>query len=125
MERKLQLFTFAGQKIREWVMEKTIRFVKPVGGPAGREGLIVGCENGIVVKVFIDNPFAVPLVTHKASVRSLDLSMDLDKLAVVDEHSGVSVYDLETGALMFEEQNAEAVAWNSDDLDKIRGLLWD
>lgn len=60
------------------------------------------------------NPFPVPLVKHRASVRSLDLSMQRDKLAVVDEHSAISVYELATGALLFEEQNAEAVAWNTE-----------
>ena len=92
---------------REWVLEATIRYIKPVGGPAGREGLIIGCEDGTVVKIFIDNTFFVPLVKHRASVRSLDLSIQRDKLAVVDEHSAITVYELVTGALLFEEQNAE------------------
>ena len=99
---------------REWVLETTIRYIKPIGGPCGREGLLVGCEDGNVVKVFIDNPFPVPLVRHRASIRFLDLSMYRDKLAVVDENSAVSVYDLTTGAHIFEEQNAEAVAWNTE-----------
>jgi intraflagellar transport protein 122 len=114
VDQKLQLFTFTGVRMREWVMESTIRYIKPVGGPAGREGLIVGCEDGAVVKVFIDNPFSVPLVKHKASVRALDLSMHRDQLAVVDEHSSVSVYDLATGSHLYEEPNAEAVAWNTE-----------
>jgi intraflagellar transport protein 122 len=119
IDKKLQLFTFASVRVREWVMESTIRYIKPVGGPAGREGLIVGCEDGTVVKVFIDNPFTVPLVKHKASVRSLDMSMERDKVAVVDEHSAVSVYDIATGSLLFEEQNAEAVAWNTEIADML------
>jgi len=114
VDKKLQLYTFAGVRVREWVLGATIRYIKPVGGPPGREGLIVGCEDGAVVKVFIDNPFSVPLVKHGASVRSLDLSMNRDRLAVVDEHSAISVYELSTGALLFEEQGAEAVAWNTE-----------
>ena len=114
VDKKLQMLTFAGVRVREWVLESTIRYIKPVGGPAGREGLIVGCEDGTVVKVYIDNPFTVPLVKHRASIRSLDLSMHRDKLAVVDEHSAVTAYDLTTGAVLFEEQNAEAVAWNTE-----------
>ena len=114
VDKKLQLFTFTGIRVREWVLESTIRYIKPVGGPAGREGLIVGCEDGTVVQIFIDNPFSVPLVKHRASIRSLDLSMHRDKLAVVDEHSAISVYELATGSLAFEEQNAEAVAWNTE-----------
>lgn len=95
-------------------MDSTIRYIKPVGGPAGREGLIVGCDDGNVYRVFIDNPFSVPLVRHKAGVRALDLSMYRDQLAVVDEHNSVSVYDLATGSHLYEAPNAEAVAWNTE-----------
>ena len=117
VERKLQLYTFGGVKTREWVLPSTIRYIKPVGGPSGREGLIVGCEKGEVCKVFIENPFVIPMIHHTASVRSLDLSMHRDRLAVVDEHSAISVYDVKDGAgghLMFEERGAEAVAWNTE-----------
>ena len=85
--------------MREWVLASTIRYIKPIGGPAGREGLIVGCDDGVVVKLFIDNPFSLPLVKHTASIRSLDLSMERDRLAVVDEHSAVAVYEVDTGVL--------------------------
>lgn len=109
-----QLYTFAAVRVREWVLPSTIRYLKPVGGPPGREGLIVGCDDGMVCRIFIDNPFHVPLVQHHAAVRCLDLSMERDKLAVVDEHSVVSVYELATASKLFEEQNAEAVAWNTE-----------
>ena len=104
----------AGTRVKEWVFESVITYIKPVGGPEGREGLIVGCEDGTIVKVFIDNPFPVPLVKHKASVRCLDLSMHRDKLAVVDAHAAVSLYDVASGSLLAEEQNAESVAWNTE-----------
>ena len=65
-----------------------------VGGPPGREGLLVGLKNGQVcrrrggegrwecniflwskvLKVFVDNPFPVVLLKHQNSVRCLDLS---------------------------------------------------
>ena len=68
-----------------------------------------------MVKVFIDNPFIVPMVKHSGgAVRSLDLSMERDKVAVVDVHNAISVYDVATGQMIFEEQNAEAVAWNTE-----------
>merc|ERR1719399_1266802 len=40
--------------------------------------------------------------------------MQRDRIAVVDEHSDVAVYELKTGACLFEESNAEAVAWNTE-----------
>ena len=39
---------------REWVMESLIRYIKVIGGPSGREGLLVGLKNGQV-------PFTVTL----------------------------------------------------------------
>merc|ERR1719453_3070219 len=40
--------------------------------------------------------------------------MNRDRVAVVDEHSTISVYELATGSMLFSEQNAEAVAWNTE-----------
>ena len=71
VDKKLQLFTFSGVRVREWVLESTIRYIKTVGGLAGREGLIVGCENGAVIKVFIDNPFSVRTPHHTGGQRPL------------------------------------------------------
>jgi len=114
VEKKLQLYSLTNVREREWVLESEIKFIKPVGGPPGREGLIAGCADGTVVKVFIDNPFPVPLIKHSSAIRCLDLSMHRDKLAVVDEHAAVTVYELATGATLAEEQNAEAVVWNTE-----------
>jgi intraflagellar transport protein 122 len=64
-ERKLQLYDFGGRKEREWVLDAVIRYIKMVGGPAGREGLLVGLKNGAIVKIFVDNPFPMPLIKQK------------------------------------------------------------
>lgn len=53
-------------------------------------------SNPQVVKVFIDNPFPIPLIAHSCGVRCLDASPDRRRLALVDEQSKVVVYDLET-----------------------------
>lgn len=54
------------------------------------------------------------LVKHSASVRCLDLSASRNKLAVVDENANVLVYNLITKEKIFEEKNANSVAWNSE-----------
>lgn len=114
VEKKLQLYSLTNVREREWVLEDVIRYIKPVGGPPGREGLVAGCADGTVVQIFIDNPFPVPLIKHTAPIRCLDLSMHRDKLAIVDDHAALVVYDLLTGATLAEEQNAEAVVWNTE-----------
>jgi len=116
VEKKLKLFTFQGVAEREWTFTSVIKCVKPFGGPAGREGLLVGMEDGQVCKIFVDNSFPIPLVKHKARVRCLDMNASKTKIAVVDSDSTVSIYELKgkSAKLMYEEPNATAVAWNSD-----------
>eukprot|EP00854_Cymbomonas_tetramitiformis_P014886 gene14886-17599_t len=113
-EKKLQLYSFDGVKEREWVLESVIRYIKVVGGPAGREGLLVGLKSGLILKIFIDNQFPIQLIKHTTSIRCLDLSASRGKLAVVDENTNVMVYDLLSKELLFEEKNANSVAWNTE-----------
>ena len=47
-------------------------------------------------------------------MKCLDISASKDKIAVVDENSMVTVYNLKTGEMVWEEPNANAVAWNTD-----------
>ncbi len=74
----------------------------------------MGLKSGAILKIFVDNPFPIPLIKHTASVRCLDLSASRNKLAVVDENAKVLVYNLITKELVFEEANANSVAWNSE-----------
>uniref|UniRef100_A0A6I8SFF2 Intraflagellar transport protein 122 homolog n=1 Tax=Xenopus tropicalis TaxID=8364 RepID=A0A6I8SFF2_XENTR len=112
-EKRLQCLSFKGVKEREWMMESLIRYIKVIGGPAGREGLLVGLKNGQILKIFVDNPFAITLLKQATSVRCLDMSASRNKLAVVDEHNTCLVYDITTKDLLFQEPNANSVAWNT------------
>lgn len=58
------------------------------------QGLLVGLKSGLILKIFVDNPFPIQLVKHSSSVRCLDLSASRGKLAVVDENANVLVYNL-------------------------------
>ncbi|CAG2056799.1 unnamed protein product [Timema podura] len=113
LERRLQCLTFNGIKEREWVMESAIRYIKVVGGPPGHEGLLLGLKNGQVWKIYLDNVFPVNLLKVDAAIRCLDLSPSSNKLAVVDENNHCLVYDIHNKNLLFKENNANSVAWNS------------
>lgn len=113
-EKHLQLYNFDGVMEREWVLDSVIRYIKVVGGPPLKESLLVGLKGGSVYKIFVDNPFPILLIRHTASVRCIDFSLTRNKLAIVDEHANVLVYDLLTKALVFEDKNANSVAFNSE-----------
>ncbi|KAL4226474.1 hypothetical protein ACF0H5_014457 [Mactra antiquata] len=112
-DKRLQCYTFQGVKEKEWVMESLIRYIKVIGGPSGREGLLVGLKNGQILKLFVDNPFPILLLKQSTSVRCLDMSASRTRLAVVDEHNTCLVYDINTKELLFQEPNANSVAWNT------------
>ncbi|GFR60058.1 intraflagellar transport protein 122 [Elysia marginata] len=94
-------------------MESIIRYIKVIGGPSGKEGLLVGLKNGQIMKIFVDNAFPILLLKQSTSVRCLDLSSSRNKLAVVDEQNTCLVYDLNTKDLLFQERNANSVSWNT------------
>uniref|UniRef100_A0A8D0AK12 Intraflagellar transport protein 122 homolog n=1 Tax=Sander lucioperca TaxID=283035 RepID=A0A8D0AK12_SANLU len=112
-EKRLQCLSFTSVREKEWVMESLIRYIKVIGGPPGREGLLVGLKNGAILKIFVDNLFPITLMKLSTSVRCLDMSASRNKLAVVDEHNTLLVYDINSEELLFQEPNANSVAWNT------------
>ncbi|XP_028334450.1 intraflagellar transport protein 122 homolog isoform X6 [Physeter macrocephalus] len=112
-EKRLQCLSFSAVRAREWQMESLIRYIKVIGGPPGREGLLVGLKNGQILKIFVDSLFAIVLLKQATAVRCLDMSASRNKLAVVDENDTCLVYDIHTKELLFQEPNANSVAWNT------------
>ncbi|XP_024523366.1 intraflagellar transport protein 122 homolog isoform X2 [Selaginella moellendorffii] len=112
-ETELQLYSLSGTKEREWFLESSIRYIKVCGGPVGGEGLLVGTKAGQVVRLWINNAFAVNLYSHKNPIRCLDLSASGSRLAIVDEMSNLVVYDLQSRTVCYEETSASSVAWNT------------
>lgn len=95
-DQKLSLINFEGESLREWVLESYVRYMKVLGGYPKREALLLGLRNGDVLKLFIDNTFPMLLVKQNVPVRSMDINQKKTKVAVVDDNSTLSVYDLTT-----------------------------
>ncbi len=65
------------------MLDSVIRYIKVIGGPPRREGLLVGLKNGQVLKIYVDNLFPIPVVTHERAIRCLDLSASRQRLVLV------------------------------------------
>lgn len=46
---------FTGETENEWLFDYPIRYIKNIGGPPGKEGLLLGLKNGQVWEVHLDN----------------------------------------------------------------------
>ncbi|BES91638.1 Intraflagellar transport 122 homolog (Chlamydomonas) [Nesidiocoris tenuis] len=118
-DSRLQSIAFTGQKEREWQLETTVRYIRIIGGPPNREGLLIGLSNGQVIKIYLDNAFPVELMRIDSPVKCLDMSPSRKKLAVVNDREQCLVYSLASNQLLFTEQNAKFVAWNTSCEDMI------
>lgn len=113
-EKKLQSLDFSGQLQREWIMDSFIRYIKVTGGPAGKEGLLLGLKNGQVWRIFLDNALPILVTTVMSSVRCLDLNATRTKLAVVDDACRMVVRDLVSDTMLYQDQGVNSVAWNTN-----------
>lgn len=48
-DRVLQCITFGGVHEREWETDASVRYIRVIGGPPNREGLLIGLANGQVM----------------------------------------------------------------------------
>ncbi|XP_014246043.1 intraflagellar transport protein 122 homolog [Cimex lectularius] len=118
-ECTLHSVAFNGLREREWLMESPVRYIRVIGGPHSREGLLVGLANGQVLKVYLDNAFPVELIKIDSPVKCLDMSPSRRKLAIVNDKDQCLVYAIPSGQLLFQEPNAKFVAWNTSCEDMI------
>ncbi|KAI6231946.1 hypothetical protein M3Y95_00435200 [Aphelenchoides besseyi] len=118
-DRRLQCLDHKGQKQREWSTETMIRYIKVVGGPPGREAILLGLRNGVVNKIFVDNPFPVEVIRLKSAIRCLDVSLSKRKLATVDENNVCMIFDTITKDLISQEPNVSSVAFNLENEELI------
>lgn len=83
-----------------------------MSGPPKRESLIVALSNGVVVRIFIDNAFPIPLIKQTTSIKSVDISADKKKIVVIDDFESMFVYDIQSKKQLFQETKIASAAWN-------------
>ncbi|CAG9763966.1 unnamed protein product [Ceutorhynchus assimilis] len=110
-ENTLQSLLFSGEKEKSWTFSSPIRYIKNIGGPAGKEGLLLGLKNGQAWQVHLDNVHPLLKQTINSSIRCLDLSRDKSKLALVDETGLMQIFKHST--LCYQEHNVNSVAFNT------------
>ena len=111
-EKKIQLLAFTGILVREWILESPICYVKVVSGPPKKESLLVGLKNGVVVRIFIDNAFPIPIANQPAPIKMVDISADKTKIVLIDEHQSMFVHDVKSQQIVFKETKVKSAAWN-------------
>ncbi|XP_013114597.2 intraflagellar transport protein 122 homolog [Stomoxys calcitrans] len=112
-DRRLQCLDFNGTLQREWLMDSFIRYIKVIGGPAGREGLMVGLKNGKVFRIFLDNSLPLLITSAVSAVRCLDVNANRSKIAVVDDGGRLVVRDINNDVLLYQDSGVNSVTWNT------------
>jgi len=100
-EKRIQCYDLRGVKEREWALDALSRYIKVIGGPPGRETLLVGLRNGQILKIFLHNPFPVEIFKLQGAIQGVDLSLRGLKLAVVDDNDRLTVYHMKTKEIIF------------------------
>jgi len=104
---------------REWTFDSDIKYLRVLGGAIGREALISGLKNGEIFLIYIDNQFPILLYQHDIPIRSLDVSCNRKKLAIVDENFDLNVIEISSKNIIWNNEKAKSVAFNSDIEDMI------
>lgn len=113
-DKKIERYAFSGEILQDWNFDAIVRYIKVIGGPNGKEGLLVGLKNGAVMKLFVDNPFPLLLIEHNFQIKCVDISLNQKTLAVVDDGNTYSVYNLSSKTLLYQEPDVQSVSFNSE-----------
>jgi intraflagellar transport protein 122 len=69
--------------------------------------------------IYIDNQFPVLIYQHDISIRSLDVSCNRKRLAVVDENHDISVIEIYPKNVIWKNEKAKSASLNWDIEDMI------
>lgn len=81
--RAVELYSFDGLRQKVWTAEAVVNCLKVDGGIEGKEGVLLGLQNGAVCKLFVDNPFPLELSKRPNAIKQLDINIYRTTLAIV------------------------------------------
>jgi len=127
-ENKIQLCAFscgdARRKEREWILDSKLTCIRVDGGPPGGEGLLVGLEDGRVLKIFVNNAFPIEVVRAPKAlpIKCIASSCHRTKLAIIDSEHRLVVYELKARHQAGVDEGSGATALASEGRLGRRGM---
>lgn len=109
-----QMFSFDGVLLRQWSLESNITCVKISSGPEGKEGIILGLQNGLVCKLYIDNIAAIDITRRNSPIKCIDMSLNREKIAIVDKENVLTIIELKSQNIIFTTTNVNGVCFNTE-----------
>lgn len=94
LDNILQSLSFTGIIERQWILDNSITYIKVIGGPIGKECLLIGLKNGQVIKIYLDNPFPSIITKTDGPISCLDTSSLKDKLSIVSENGTLTIINM-------------------------------
>ena len=99
---------------REWSFETDIKYLRILGGPPKREGMLCGTHSGEIYMIYLDNKFPILLYTNDIPIKSLDISLNRKKLAIIDNNYHMSIIDINSKSIIFKGVKAKTLSFNSE-----------
>jgi len=115
----IELYTFDCVRYRVWQLESLATCICPGGGLNGSESFFIGCTDGSIVRLFIDNAFLTEVGKCQHSLVGIDVSADRMKLACVDALGSLMVMEIKSQRIVYAATNVSSVYFNSEINDMI------
>lgn len=110
----VELYAFNGQRMKVWMLESPALCMRVDGGPPGKEGILFGCSNGSVHKLYVDNPFSLQLAKQSTAIHQLDINIYRDMLATVDSNNIMNILDLGTQETLYSVPSVVRMNFNTE-----------
>lgn len=111
----LEFFSFDGHRRRVWELESKATYMKMDGGFEGSEYALVGLDSGVVLKLFVDNPFPVQILAFEKSIICCDISPLRSAIASIDTNFHLTVTHLASHKVLLSREGANFVIFHNDE----------